>query len=124
MTKNTLPRLNPSWMPVSEGVDLMVENRSFKMPMSDVRELRDDMEEAVMLARGYDKLEDEVQNADAGDVFWLFGYYVQIRDTLLMGDLANGDEGLEVEFEAISHDLKGCVTLSKTTEVTLYRKII
>lgn len=59
MTAHTPPTLGVSWEPVVEGLKLYMGDPQygevFTLNMQDVRELMYDMEEALMLARGYTK---------------------------------------------------------------------
>lgn len=65
MTKDTPPTVEVSWEPITEGIRLYVGDsryehtqQSYDMPLTSVRELMYDMEEAVMLSRGYEKVAD------------------------------------------------------------------
>lgn len=61
MTKDTPPMIATEWEPITEGIKLYLKSRGmadvYKLPMTTVRELRDDLEEALWLSRGYKKVE-------------------------------------------------------------------
>jgi hypothetical protein len=60
-----------------------MDSEEFKLNMNDVRELRDDMMEAYMNSRGYEKAEVELGDIEDGWIVYLFDNQFRVASTFL-----------------------------------------
>jgi hypothetical protein len=110
------------WEPTPEGVSVDLMNmdtggvNSVALSMVNVHELRDDMEEAAFLARGFDKVETFVSDIEPGDQIRLLG------NNYTVNNLLRGGNGWVVQFEPNEHYDAVCeLTLPPDMQVTVYR---
>jgi hypothetical protein len=83
VTKDTPPSTQVAWEPITEGILLGMDSEEFKLNMNDVRELRDDMMEAYMNSRGYEKAEVELGDIEDGWIVYLFDNQFRVASTFL-----------------------------------------
>lgn len=78
-----------AWEPSATGIELDLRQgdrgQLFDLRMDLVRELRDDMEEAAMLARGYEKVETFVEDLHDGMLMRVMGNTYEITNLLTHG---------------------------------------
>ena len=97
MTKTSPPPPRIEWEPQVEGIVLGLRNPHatqtvhFRMPMQSVHELRDDMTEAAMLARGLTKVEDFAQAILIHDRIILMGDTYEVENVLEQAVAGNRD---------------------------------
>lgn len=93
MTKDTIPFTIVEWDLKGEGVEVALGGREPQLlNVSQVRELRDDMEEAAMEVRGHAKVEVMVQDLLPGDVIYVMGLQATITDLLTQRSKYRGPE--------------------------------
>jgi hypothetical protein len=99
MTKHTPPGVKSEWEPTIEGVMLYLTERglnldpvSFELSLQDVIELWQDMEEARMLARGYEKVECEVHLVEDKWIIKVMGNDFRVANTFI--ELHSKHEGV------------------------------
>jgi len=114
----TQPKSRLVWEPSPTGVDLEIDNVAFSLPMTVVREFRDDMEEAAMLSRGLEKRELMVDEVDKDD--WI----------IVMGDAYRVHSVLEsrfnwiIQFDLNQYSEEPCeVMLPPDHQVTVWRPV-
>lgn len=119
MTLNTPPKVEIGWEPVTEGVQLFLEsgnpNNAFSgtLPMSSVMELRDDMEEALQLARRMEKVDCMASEVLQYDKVYIAG------NVLMVSDVLSSREGTTLQFgEGYTE-----VTMPSDQQITVYRGI-
>jgi hypothetical protein len=83
VTKDTPPRTEVAWEPIAEGIILGLDAEEFKLNLNDVVELAHDMEEARMLARGYDKVEGPVISLEDKWIIKVGGNDFRIASTFI-----------------------------------------
>lgn len=111
------------WEPSTSGIKLWLENpdveeAAHEMPMTDVRELRDDMEEASFLSRGFEKVDLMAEELDRGYMVRVLGHDWEIRSLL------RGREGAILDLAPVEwHEGVFEVTLPLDLQVTAYRPV-
>lgn len=131
MTDATPPRLYQGWEPITEGVDVTFEWNGVEthlgLPMPDVRELRDDMEEADYLSRGCEKVECFVKDIQQHDRIKLMNDTYRVHDLLTSQEVRFGRPVTVwvIQFELNAHDDTGGseLTLPGDLLVTVWRPI-
>lgn len=118
----TVPPVEIEWDPIPEGVMISLKAESgpfaFQANMRCVRELRDDMEEANFLARGFEKIETFVADIEPGDQLRILG------DTFTTTNTLRGHDGWVVQFEPNEHYDAVCeLTLPHDMQVTVFRSV-
>lgn len=88
MTKDTPPKITVEWEPITEGVQLSLmeslsAGRVFNLNLMDVSELARDMEEARMLARGYELVEDTAISIEDKWIIKVMGNDFRVASTLI-----------------------------------------
>lgn len=129
MTDQHIPPPRVEWEPKPEGIELNIKSvvtknwYGFDLPITSVRELRDDMEEAAMLSRGYERLELDVEEIHEGDQIFVLGHAVVVHN-LLSGKHYGDEQEWTVQFEMSSFSAIPCeITLPGDQQVTIYRRV-
>lgn len=105
MTDKTPAAVIIEWEPITEGIELFLRvphwkgTVPYRMPMMSVRELRDDMEEAIMLGRGCEKVECFAHEVQQYDKVYIAGHVRMVSDVLA----SEGSAGPETVLQFGSH---------------------
>jgi hypothetical protein len=123
MKSDSFPMIPIAWEPNPRGVVLEFSKykgaNAVNLNMVCVRELRDDMEEADMLAKGFEKVDLMMAEIEPGDQIRVLGDNYTVQNILSHGDL-----DWVIQFEPNTwHEGHFEVTLPYDKQVTVYRPI-
>jgi hypothetical protein len=106
-------RVQMEWEPVAEGIVLQIGAHTTEMPMTSVIELRDDMEEANMLSRGYSKIDEWAEDVLQYDKMVVCSMILTVSSVL------EGRDGTVIQFS----ECPGELTLPPDQQIVVWRAI-
>lgn len=113
------------WTPAPEGIVLGVGDTDCLLSSNAVPELRDDMEEAYFLSRGYHKVDCMTEEVNPKDIIVILGNSYWVHDVLTESPMGPYDEiQVVIQFTLDRYSsVSAEITLPGDLQVTVWRPI-
>lgn len=113
------PKVEIEWEPTAEGIYLALNKKATNLPIISVTELRDDMNDAYMLSRGYERLECLTELIMPGNMISIGSNWYEVTDTL-----EGSDGNCIIQFTDHSfHDAPMELSLPDGLQLTVYTEV-